>query len=99
MCTTHAFSISFSRNRPRYTDSAYLKLASITATSIIEPIIELPERESFQDYLNRTTAKIQNKLITPTLLRNMEFTDVNGNIRKIVNKDKSVVVFLRHLGT
>lgn len=97
-CTTHAFSFSFSRNRPRYTDSTYLKLASITATSNIEPIIELPERETFQDYLNRTTVKIQNKLITPTLLRNMEFTDVDGNTRKIVNKDKAVVVFLRHLG-
>ena len=64
----------------------------------LESIIDLPERESYQEYLTRTSVKVQNKLITPPLLRNLQFTDVDGNKRKIVTKDKAIVVFLRQLG-
>lgn len=55
-------------------------------------------KETFQEYLARTTRKIQGKMITPYILRNLEFTTSDGTKRKVISQDKAVVVFLRHLG-
>ena len=44
---------------------------------------------------------IGNKLVTASILKNLELTDYEGKKRQVgslTGEDKSVVVFLRHLG-